>query len=165
MYFDGTGDYLYRPNNPFTFLTSDFTIEMWYYQTGGSGFRTLFSTRTSADGGGNATIFCGLNGSSQLYYDGSTSGSLIIAGTTVLSNNTWNHIALVRSGSTVRFYLNGTSEGTVTDANSKTNADLWIGGQTTLYAITGYIDEFRISRFARYTGSTFTVPTAAFPVQ
>jgi hypothetical protein len=161
MYFDGTGDYLYRANNPNVLGSGDWTIEGWYYQAGGSGYRVFVSTRTAADGGAAATVFFGLF-NNVLFYDGSTSGGISIVGGTSISASTWNHVALVRYGSTVTMYLNGVSQGTATDSNNKSNADLWVGGQNTLYYLNGYIDDLRITKgIARYT-SNFTPPTTAF---
>jgi hypothetical protein len=161
MLFDGTGDYLYRANNPNVLGSGDWTIEGWYYQAGGSGYRVFVSTRTAADGGVAATVFFGLF-NNVLFYDGSTSGGISIVGGTSISASTWNHVALVRYGSTVTMYLNGVSQGTATDSNNKSNADLWVGGQNTLYYLNGYIDDLRITKgIARYT-SNFTPPTTAF---
>jgi hypothetical protein len=163
MYFDGTGDYLYRANNPNVLGSGDWTIEGWYYQAGGSGYRVFVSTRTAADGGVAATVFFGLF-NNVLFYDGSTSGGISIVGGTSISASTWNHVALVRYGSTVTMYLNGVSQGTATDSNNKSNADLWVGGQNTLYYLNGYIDDLRITKgIARYTAA-FTPPTTAFPL-
>ena len=85
--------------------------------------------------------------------------------------NTWHHVALVRDTSNVlKCYLNGTaSSTTVTDSTTyvATNNIFIIGGEwASTSTITGgwegYIDEFRISRYARYT-SNFTPSTEAFP--
>tara|TARA_S200000501_G_scaffold269210_1_gene252919 strand:+ start:69 stop:248 length:180 start_codon:yes stop_codon:yes gene_type:complete len=38
-----------------------------------------------------------------------------------------------------------------------------IGSFNGTYTLAGYIDEFRISRKARYGSSNFTPPSAAFP--
>jgi hypothetical protein len=161
MYFDGSGDYLYRANNPNVLGSGDWTIEGWYYQTGGTGYRTLVSTRTAADGGGTATIFFGFF-NNNMYFDGSTTGSLNMVGSGTITNSTWNHFAVARFGSTTTMYLNGIAQGSVSDSNAKTNPDLWIGAQNGLYPLTGYIDDLRITKgIARYTRN-FTPPTAAF---
>lgn len=165
IYFDGTGDYLIAPSSPdFAFGTGDFTIECWLYLTAtgaddgviiefrssgttGNGF--VFNTRAS--GGGYVLNF---------YTDSAPN-----LGSTVLSLNTWNHVAVTRSGSTVRLFSNGAVSATITKSNNFTNNINPTIGQSLLYGnsnITGYIDDFRITKgVARYT-TTFTPPTSPF---
>ena len=85
--------------------------------------------------------------------------------------DTWHHVAVVRDTSNViKCYLNGTaSSTTATNAATivATNGIFIIGGEykntTEIYhGWDGYVDDFRISRFARYT-SNFTPSTEAFP--
>jgi len=92
-----------------------------------------------------------------------------ITSATAYSLSTWYHVALVRSGSTITMYVNGTSVGTYTYSTALTDKTAIVGTatdnrQTTnAWKFNGYIDDLRItSNFARYT-STFTPPTAAFP--
>ena len=44
-----------------------------------------------------------------------------ILGSTVLSQDTWYHVALVRNSGTTTIYLDGTSEGTYTDTQNYNN--------------------------------------------
>jgi len=84
------------------------------------------------------------------------------------ADNEWTHIAVVRNGSTVTIYSNGTSVGSTTFSGSiaSPSTPLMIGGilagqswDTTKY-FTGYIDDVRITKGV---ARTITVPTAAFP--
>jgi hypothetical protein len=110
-----------------------------------------------------------LNGSNQLtcFYatDGTTPNQPVASSTTV-SLNTWTHIAITRSGSTWRCFVNGTLEATATAAVTLyTGTGLISSGANPVgdNSLTGYIDELRITKgYARYT-ATFTPPTAAFP--
>lgn len=87
-----------------------------------------------------------------------------------MSATTWTHIALCRSGSSTRLFLDGVQTGsTYTDTNNYLGpanrpvigaSGLSLGGS----ALNGYIDDLRITKFARYTAN-FTPPTAAFPTQ
>ncbi len=89
------------------------------------------------------------------------------AGTSIISLSTsgldemgvWNHIALVRSGDTFRIFENGTQIGMATDPDGLPDfaAPLYISSATS--TLSGNLDEFRISRTARWT-SDF-VPLAA----
>ena len=165
MEFDGTGDYLQIPSSTqFGFGTGDFTVEAWVYlNSNGATFKTIFSTRPTSSTGGSNAIYFGVSNNGQAYYDGSDGGTLSLSGTTVLSTSTWYHLAVVRSGTTITLYVNGTSEGTRTDSNTKNTNPAVIGGFSNGFTIDGYIDDLRITKgVARYTAN-FTPPTAAFP--
>ena len=89
-------------------------------------------------------------------------------GGTVLDNDTWYHIAVVKNGTSYNEYLNGTNEANL-DGTSSSIIDSggrpwYIGTLQTAegtYPANGYMDEVRISKFARYT-SNFTAPTEPF---
>ena len=107
-----------------------------------------------------------LNGSNSILWH-NDSGSTAINGGTV-SASTWTHIAVVRSGSTITLYKNGTASGTQTSGQAFTTAGLLrIGGGIVGNGndFNGYIDDLRITKgIARYT-TTFTPPTSAFPLR
>ena len=169
MYFDGTGDYLQLPAAPnLALFTGDFTVEMWVYPTSYSAATNypLWDTRGSAT-------------STNGYYFGlsQTNGypivylypSIILTGSSGPALNTWSHVAFCRASGTIRAFVNGTQVGSVANSNSITDPSVYISriGQSAVGGVenfTGYIDEFRVSRYARYT-SNFTAPSAAFPVQ
>ena len=82
--------------------------------------------------------------------------------------NTWNHCALVRNSGTLTIYINGTSSGTpVSNSTNFSSSGTFIigAGMHTNSPdpnafITGYIQDFRITKgLARYTAN-FTPPTA-----
>jgi hypothetical protein len=98
-----------------------------------------------------------------------TGGAYQITSGDALSANTWYHVALCKSGSSTKMFIDGTQTGsTYTDNNTYINS-----GRTQLGAevsfgsgvaefFNGYIDEIRVSHMARYTAN-FSPPTAAFP--
>lgn len=165
--FDGTGDYIIIPNNArFQFASGDFTIEAFVYQnvaqSGSEGaIATLWGTQNS--------WYFGINTSSQLvfYYSTTISGGTFseVAGTVATSQ--WVHVAVTRSGSTLRLFINGT----VVRTNASFTANLYsatnavgIGGQSNggTPIKSAYIDELRITKgFARYTAN-FATPTTQF---
>ena len=154
---DGTGDYARCEGGTDFSFAGDFTVEKWIYPTSVTGTKYLFSLGSEAAGRYNLYLVSGVvtgnfYGSSSTTFGGS------------ISINTWTHIALVRSGSTITVYVNGTALGT-TETNSSTIGNT---GQLTIGADTGgangfigYIDTFRLSNSARYTG-TFTPATSEF---
>ena len=171
MYFDGTGDYLKTPSSPnLSFGAGNFTIEMWVYQSGSrvQSYPTLIGNNTTwaanywdicldrIDSAGKITVW--INNVNSIL--------ATITGTTSLSQNTWYHIALVRNGTTLTLYLNGTSDGSASISttaidNNGSNFSI-IGSQGSGTEFSGYIDDLRITKgVARYT-SNFTAPTAPF---
>ena len=163
-YFDGTGDYLTAAaNSAFQFGTGDLTIEYWYYPT-------AFGTNTSIDMGytntGSYVIQNGSDG--KPYFYSGTTGTVFTASTGYILN-TWNHLAVTRSGTTLSMFINGTRVGTATNStNFNANFALGVGGSpthTTVYEVVGYISNARLVKgTAVYdpTQTTLTVPTAPF---
>lgn len=156
--FNGTSQYLTVPSNTaFDFGTGDFTIEFWAY------FNALTTDRALVDRwqGGNANSW-------QIYWRASSSSiDFFVGGTTVLSypssvTNTWGHIAVTRSGSTNRLFINGTIVATATNSTSLSNSlTLAVGvqlhsGPTTYF--NGYISNLRIVKGVAVYTSNFSVP-------
>ncbi len=95
---------------------------------------------------------------------GTGSSEVLLNGTTVLSLNTWYHVAVVFTPAGVKIYLNGILDGTAsgTAANHTGTQYLNIGRDPNLPGtrdLHGHIDELRISASERYTAN-FT-PAAA----
>ena len=171
MYFDGSGDRLYEPSNQnYNFGSGDFTIEFWAnpISQGGHGSSNNDCLIDFRDGVATAvargTLYIYLNGTGVYWY---VNGTNRITGGAI-SNTTWTHIAICRSGTSTKLFLNGTQSGsTYTDTNVYLVSPISIGefndgtGGGNFY---GYIDDFRITKYARYTAN-FTPPTAAFPLQ
>lgn len=176
--FDGSGDYLTTPSSTAFDLPGDFAIECWVRLTSppgsyGGAYGAAIIGRyqgPAADQGMQLRI----NGTSSGYdainlYTGQTD----LNWSASISQNTWHHIAVARSGSSIRAYLNGTQVGsTVTNSDPFTpssSRSLSVGRlaleTTYLFDLPGQIDDLRITKgTARgYTGATITVPSAAFP--
>lgn len=155
-YFDGSG--IVYCSGDFT-KTGDFTFECWVRRSSITGTQGIICI-------GNEATGRQLLRSNGAYFqlDGyNTSGVDILQTSTTFSANTWYHLAVVRSGSTVTLYQNGTSIGSASYSSTFGNSsNLTIGSDASgFYIMTGYVDEVRISTVARYTGN-FTAPTAAF---
>jgi len=161
--FDGTGDRLdITSSADLAFGTGDFTIECFVRYASVSGNQTIIDFR---DGSGNVNILLGNDGGSvYLYVDGAYR---IGRSGTQFTTNTWYHVALSRSSTSTRLFINGTQvHSTYTDSNSYVGTAPDIGELNSSFGLTGYgtighIDEFRISKIARYT-TTFTPTTTAF---
>jgi hypothetical protein len=162
--FDGGGDYLTIFNPDFAFDTGNFTIELWImtssmaddgiFQISNNplGFKTtyesapLFSLQSGVLnfglGPGSATVNTGIN----------------------ISDSQWHHIAMSRSGSLLKIFIDGITVASVANSINCTGQYLVVGGYySTVYTLLGYIDDLRITKgIARYTAN-FTPPTAPFP--
>jgi hypothetical protein len=159
--FDGTGDYLQITEPAAT--SSDVTVECWIYPTAamtGRGF--VFSAGTNTSGSWALSI--STTNTVEIWIDGYSSPKFSSALT--VSDNTWNHVALVKSGGVVRVYVNGTLDvGSHTQAGNfgfATAQTITLGAYNALLnqLFFGYISNFRyVQGSALYSGSTITVPT------
>jgi hypothetical protein len=160
--FDGSGDYIDSAvNSVFNFGTGDFTVEMWVYPIGSNLFSLYDSRLNETSPNGNGFVI-GLNSSLQwVVYQ---AGNKIIGPTRTL--NQWSHVAVVRTGTSVKMYLNGSQIGsTWTTSNSFTDGALLFGTDYPRNArfFNGLIGPTRITKgIARYTAN-FTPPTGPFP--
>ena len=175
VYADGAGSTIQ--------LTGDFTIEWWVYRVqvtladnmilgpiygmqGGtniSGYGMVFPYYYGPVSTSEAQIYASSNGSSWNVASGVTlgTGSLGTVGQ-------WVHMAMVRSGTTWSYYVDGTRTytGTLGSATIATSSGTyihlgraWGNGGTSAEA---YYDDFRITQaLARYSGTSFTPPTTA----
>jgi hypothetical protein len=162
MLFDGTGDYLTFPSSPnLAFGTGNYTVEAWVYFTSISGAALQIIFRSG--GGGNNFYFHVDNDQISV----GTGSAFISNQSTTFNTNTWYHIAACRSGTTLRLFRDGTQVGSsVTDnTNWVSTGTAGVGSnETGIQTVSGYIDDLRVSKYARYT-SNFTPPTVAFPLQ
>jgi hypothetical protein len=159
--FDGNTDALYITDySGFTF-TGDFTIEMFVRMTQ-YGEQTFLDMREGS-GGTNTGAFLYRDSSSNLKFELGGSAILTDADPNILTNQ-WDHIAVSRSGTSIKLFVNGTETASATSSASGTPKNFYIGRNSfsaTSGNTVGYIDEIRISNSARYT-SAFVVPTQPF---
>ena len=159
--FDGNGDYLTVPDSSdFHFGTANFTIEFWIYPNNNNNW-WVFGKGDSASAAGSAFSF--YNGGTYDFYH---SGGALSISRPALTVATWHHIAVVRNGSTISIYKNGSQNSTGNIGTNSINSALTRPLQIGLYSVSGfngYLSNFRITKgVARYT-SNFTPPTAPFP--
>lgn len=158
-YFDGTGDYLQVADSSDFDLPGNFTAECWFYGSSFTSTKALFTLN------GANLVYFGINASGKPFaYIGESGGN--INGTTTVSDNTWHHIALVRSSGSIKLYFNGVNEGATISASGTVQPSATIIGAYNTgadYPFSGYISDVRLTKgVARYT-SNFSVPTNHFP--
>jgi len=157
--FDGTGDYVTAPSNAsFGLGTGDFTIEWWAYQTATASYAQVFAVGTGAGGIG---AHMRNNGDITVSRPGTAIDHTFTANLSS-SGSTWYHIALVRNGSTLTCFVNGTSVGTATNSTNYAASHLNIGidGNNSSSPFTGIISDFRIVKGTAVYTADFTPPTA-----
>ena len=164
MYFDGTGDWLFiNPNQLIPLGSGDFTVEMWMYPnaTYSGTFAGLLDSRTSGDGAG--LVYFGYTGTAnQIGWKDNTTN--VVTGS--VTQSAWNHVAVVRASGTMKLYINGSLASSGANSTNYTVSFKYIATSFDPFSFNGYIDDLRITKgYARYSGSTYTVPTAAFPLQ
>lgn len=160
-YFNGTSDYITYSSATLFDFSGDFTIEgFWYFSqiNQDQGFTILFCG-IELDRIQLATVSGGI----ELYW-----GGLLISYSIASSSflNTWTHVAVTRSGTAVKLWINGVNVASATKATAIDVSGLSLAKQLNngIYNgyFNGYIDEFRVTKgICRYT-STFTPPTAPF---
>jgi len=121
--FNGTSRYLTVPDSASQRVgTSSFTIEAWIYYTT-SDTNPIYSKGADATEG----IYFGVQNSTNLVTFQSAGTSLILSSTAVVINQ-WTHIAVSRNGTSLRLFINGNLESTVTNStNFSQTADGRIG--------------------------------------
>tara|TARA_S200002703_G_scaffold156223_1_gene161444 strand:- start:129 stop:887 length:759 start_codon:yes stop_codon:yes gene_type:complete len=177
---DGSGDYLSFPDSadfdiglPVGYSNEPFTVE-FFANLNSTGGTQMFFGKGGGTAGWNSTSgfqYIYFIQSGVLYFQFWQSGfspNTISANisTLGLSTGNWYHFAIAYNGTTTEAYFNGSRYGTSTAGYGSPSAatSFRVGGATPSYSMNGYIDEFRITKgSSRYTGTTLTVPTAAFP--
>lgn len=170
LLFDGTGDYVSIPDSAdFAYGTNDFTIDFWvrFNSTANSG--TFYSQTPNSF---NEFLFYWTT-SNRLYFYCTESSSTLVEfyANWTPSSGTWYHLAVVRNGNSWYIFIDGVSQTltlasgsySLTIPNYAWEVDLGAyhsASSDTLF-FNGWLDEFRISRSARWTAN-FTPPSSAY---
>ena len=135
--FDGSGDLINFPSNDII-LSGDFTISAWVYLRGSSRGQ-IIANRGPFGSADNRQVKIDANNRIGLY-----DGSSELTSTGTITRNKWHYIEVTRSGTTITFFIDGSSAGTATTASSFSfgsigalwqTADLW----------NGYISNLRVT--------------------
>jgi len=156
-YFDGSGDYLYLPNNSaLSFGTGDFCVEAYVYKQRAAN-EPIIDSRASNTASPWAVYIDGSN--FPYFYEGTSYTSTI-----AVTLNAWVHVAVARSSGTLKIFVNGVQgfSGTVTTNLDRSGGNQVIGATVITFANPwlGYMNDLRIVKGSAVYTSAFTPPTA-----
>ena len=157
-YFDGAGDYL-DADDGVTFGTGEFTIEFFVYLNK-EAQQFLFDARP--DSVNTVYPVISVNSNDTLNYYANSGNRITSSTSEILSKNAWHHIALCRSGTSTKMFLDGTQVGsTYSDSTNYADSGRMRVGATknATNRVEGYMSDVRVVNSALYT-SNFTPPTA-----
>lgn len=172
---DGTTDYVYTADSADWYFAADpFTIDFWFRPAvSPSAYDTLVCQYNSTPNSGYVwKLDLGASGTHPRFTvsNNTTVAEHVASDANTFSADTWYHIALVRNGTAVYIFVDGTSisltESTAISTNEVPNfsGNLNIGLDVLNSGrdVNGWIEEFRLSKgVARWT-SNFTPPTEAY---
>mgnify|MGYP004417313302 CR=1 FL=1 len=162
IFFDGVNDYCSTPDHAdFDFSDGTWTVDFWIYNNADTGGRIFYQ---QTDANNYISLY---NTNDTLFFRISSAGSAVVSVNCpngALSNSAWHHVALVENGDSYKIYIDGIEKGTTTDTDRPANYT----GVVYLGSVNGasdflsaYIDEFRVSKIARWTAD-FTPPVAEY---
>ena len=154
-YFDGTGDYLSTPSQGTLAASANWCVEAYFYCTGTtSGTYRVMSSNESTDS--DAYFLMRIRLGQYNFYTDNVDSSLV--GTVAF--NAWTHIAMTKSGTTVRAFVNGVKLWEATDNGTTVIQNLIIGWGYGSEYFPGFISNARFVNGSSVYTSNFTPPTA-----
>ena len=171
-YFNGGFNYFDIANDASYNLSTgnDFTIDLWFYCNKLTSGSQILIQKDGEVGGNNSSYQLSVNSAGKLEFalgngiSTLASDSNRFLGSTTINLNQWNHAALVRYGSNVNLYLNGSLEksnavGTMVNGTGNVLIGYKTSGGSEV-CFNGNMQEVRIvNGIAVYTNRSFTPPT------
>jgi hypothetical protein len=160
-FFDGAGVGYLVSNGGGNLGSGDFTIELWTYLISRNSIYPCFFGNYDAFGAGALSFFAGhiSYNTSKYTIFANGSGTPVILSSSVIIYNSWAHLAVVRSGSTLTLYINGIadSSGTISGTLDGLGGTAYIGASGDVAPqsfLNGYLQDFRIYKgLAKYTSN------------
>ena len=161
VYFDGNQDYILG-NSGTNLGTGNWTVEGWMYITDTTSDRMFIDFRPFTNGDYVTLKF--ESSDSKIYFIANNSNR--IASNDLITENSWVHIALVRSSGTIKMYINGkvqtqTYASTANYLSHSSRPAIGIDGDnTTASDMYGYISDVRVAIGTAHYTTDFIPPTA-----
>lgn len=162
---NGAGAYLTLASDPDFTLAGDFALDMWVWTNDASAdnaYRRILSMGGHDTGG--IEVMVATTGAISVY----AAVAERIRGTSNIANGTFNHIALTRSGSSIRLFVNGVQEGSTytSSATFGSGQPVYIGRypNSAVGHFNGSMDEIRISNGSARWTANFTPPPQPYSI-
>lgn len=167
--FDGTGDYLSASDsNDWDLSSSNFTIDTQVRFN--SDEDSIFIAHDDFDVQRDWQFYY-LASTHKLSFfwttDGTTGTRVIRSVDWTPNTSTWYHVALVRSGTNLYFFVDGTQVGTTQAMSATVNsgtASVYIGGAAGGTDLNGWLDELRFVKGTAVWTSNFTAPSSEYTI-
>jgi len=163
--FDNAGDYLSIADSADWDLgTGDLTIDFRYRPNANFADGNFIDTFLAPDTNDTWIVF-------RYNFEHSRFEAVLFPNTRTFafsaSKDTWYHVALTRSGTNLRLFVDGTQAGsTLTDSTDvQSSSSIFIGSdhaQTPTQFMGGHLDEFRFIKGTAVWTANFTPPTSAY---
>lgn len=161
-YFNGSTDYITAAANANLALGSgDFTVEFWVYLTANPSGAMIASVRLINGGSAGTWGIYSNDGGKWSFKEVVVSPTTNVVSATAPVLNTWTHVAIVRSGTSLKIYLNGVLDATGTSStnfSSISNPFRAMWDSSSIYT-GGYLSNFRIVKGTAVYTSNFTPST------
>jgi hypothetical protein len=165
LLFDGSGDTLTFDGSGTDWTwAGDFAVDLWIRCT--SKVADTAARRILGFGSGSTSFEIFVQTVSGVILVDTGAGTTKITGTTDVATSTWKHVAVTRSGTSMKLFVDGVQEG-----STATDSTTWAGNATSYFGryqgsaighYAGSMDEIRVSKGdARWTAN-FTPPTVAY---
>lgn len=164
--------YLSIPNSAELALGSnDFCIEGWWYPTTNTtGYHVLAShSGDSADQQNGWILITETNNTLYFYASDNGGWDVGMGGAFTFTANTWHHVAVTRSGTTFRLFVNGVQVNTVTSSaniTAPTGRELRVGSYQYIpgypQSFNGFIQDFRVYVGASKYTTNFAPPAPIY---
>ena len=173
MQLDGTNSQVTTPDSvDWTPAHLPFTIDCWIYTTDSSPSTSQYIFTTwDLSSAPNCSLLTWLSSDLKVNFrwQVSSTGHSAVSNAAI-SANAWHHLAFERIGDVGYIYVDGVRQtdtisnaGTVNDSSRGVSIGmLSVNGGTNSNWFEGYIDEVRFSNIARWSGSSFAVPTEPY---
>lgn len=169
-YFDGTS-WIDTPDSAdFALGSQDFTLELFMKSPGNAAYDQICGQRTTA-GDYRQNLAVTRNNTNNTLLMGYTNGTSIIsaAGTAIVFDDQWHHVALVRNGTSLKQYVDGVLDSSLTLSagfsmiDMATKFSIGRSGEYNGQYYKGYIDEFRLVKGVALYTADFDPPAVPNP--